>query len=115
MVGYWNHDTAYHAELLAAVPPLGGDVLEIGCGDAFVVEKLATKATNVIGLDPDPCAIDQARRRLSETPNAQVVLGSFLTAPELNGRSSSRGVACASWGCRRTRLPGTGSPPRARD
>lgn len=87
MVDYWNHNTAYHAELLDAVPPSGGDVLDIGCGDGLLVEKLATKATRVIGLDPDPRAINQARRRLTETPNAQVVLGSFLTAPELDGQS----------------------------
>lgn len=87
MVGYWNHNIAYHAELLAAVPPDGGDVLDIGCGAGFLVEKLVTKATSVIGLDPDPRAIEQAQRRLTETSNAQVVLGSFLSAPELDGRS----------------------------
>ena len=87
MADYWNHNTAYHAELLDAVPPSGGDVLDIGCGDGLLVEKLATKATRVIGLDPDPRAINQARRLLTETPNAQVVLGSFLTAPELDGQS----------------------------
>lgn len=87
MVDYWNHNTAYHAELLAAVPPSGGDVLDIGCGDGLLVEKLATKAARVIGLDPDARAINQAQRRLAETPNAQVVLGSFLTALELDGRS----------------------------
>ncbi|WP_415078522.1 class I SAM-dependent methyltransferase [Microbacterium sp.] len=62
-------------------------MLDIGCGDGFLVEKLATKATSVIGLDPDPRAIDHARRRLAELPNTQVVLGSFPTAPELDGRS----------------------------
>lgn len=87
MVSYWNHNTAYHAELLAAVPPHGGDVLDIGCGDGFLVEKLAVKATSVIGLDPDPRAIEQAQRRLTEASNVQIVLGSFLTAPELDGRS----------------------------
>lgn len=70
MADYWNHNTAYHAELLDAVPPSGGDVLDIGCGDGLLVEKLATKATKVIGLDPDPAAISQARRRLADTPNA---------------------------------------------
>lgn len=135
MVDYWNHNTAYHAELLDAVPPSGGDVLDIGCGDGLLVEKLATKATRVIGLDPDPRAINQARRRLTETPNAQVVLGSFLTAPELDGQSfdlitcvatlhhmplfaaleqmnaKPAGAVSASSACQRTRLPGTGSCP----
>lgn len=87
MVEYWNHNTAYHAELLAAVPSYGGDVLDIGCGDGLLVEKLAAIATRVIGLDPDPRAIAQARYRLTETPNAQVVIGSFPTAQELDGRS----------------------------
>lgn len=87
MVGYWNHNTAYHPELLAAVPPQGGDVLDIGCGDGLLVYKLATRATSVIGLDPDPRAIEQAQRRLTETSNAQVVLGSFLSASGLEGRS----------------------------
>ncbi|MFV0407912.1 MAG: hypothetical protein ACK5LN_14010 [Propioniciclava sp.] len=47
MVDYWNHNTTYHAELLAAAPSSGGDVLDIGCGDGLFVKKLA-----VVGLQP---------------------------------------------------------------
>jgi 2-polyprenyl-3-methyl-5-hydroxy-6-metoxy-1,4-benzoquinol methylase len=86
MVDYWNHNIAFHAELLNAVPRYG-DVLDVGCGDGLLVEKLSAKSTRVIGLDPDPHAINRAQRRLANTPNSQVVLGSFLTAPELEGRS----------------------------
>lgn len=87
MVEYWNHNTAYHTELLAAVPPSGGDVLDVGCGDGLLVSRLATRATRVMGLDSDSRAIHQAQRRVVDIPNAQVVLASFLTAPQLKRRS----------------------------
>lgn len=87
MADYWNHNAAYYAELLDSVPQSGEEVLDIGCGDGLLVEKLATKATRVIGLGPDPQAVSQAQGRLAETPNAQVVLGSSLPALELDGRS----------------------------
>ncbi len=83
----WNHNTAYHAELLAAVPARGGDVLDVGCGDGLLVERLAARATRVFGVDPDAQAIARAQRRLAGTPNVRVILGSFLTATELDGRS----------------------------
>lgn len=74
-VDYWNHHTAYHAELLSAVLPSGGDALDIGCGGGLLVERLATKATSVIGLDPDSRAIDQSgtRRQLFSRQGMQIL------------------------------------------
>lgn len=84
---YWNHNTAYHPELLAGVPAGDSEVLDVGCGDGLLLQKLAARAGRVTGIDPDPSAISLARTRLTDIPNAQVILGDFLTVPELDGQS----------------------------
>lgn len=83
MTDYWNHNTAFHPELLAAVPGHRATVLDVGCGDGFLVQKLADTAQSVTGIDPDVEAVDQARLRLVDVPNADVIRGDFLTSPKL--------------------------------
>ena len=87
MTDYWNHNTAFHPEALAAVPTRNSDVLDIGCGDGLLLQKLAPRAGRVTGIDPDASAISQARRRLADTPNSRAIVGDFLTSPELDGQS----------------------------
>ena len=84
MDDYWNHNTAYHPELLAAVPRRDSRVLDIGCGDGLLLQRLATRAGHVTGMDPDAAAVSQARARLADTANARVVHGDFLSSPELD-------------------------------
>lgn len=84
MTDYWNHNTAYHPELLASVPHGDSRVLDIGCGDGLLLRKLATKAATVTGIDLDPVAVSRARARIAETPNAHVVEGDLLTSSELD-------------------------------
>lgn len=87
MTSYWNHNTAYHRELVNAVPvrrpaPAAGDaldpngvndaashrgpvtVLDIGCGDGLLVERLLATGATVTGIDADAAAVVQASRRL---------------------------------------------------
>ncbi|UPK66044.1 class I SAM-dependent methyltransferase [Rhodococcus pyridinivorans] len=83
---YWNHNTAYHSELLEAVPHRASRILDVGCGDGLLLQKFATKAASVTGIDPDPSAVARARARVSDTPHAHIIAGDVLTAPELDGR-----------------------------
>ncbi|WP_019549333.1 class I SAM-dependent methyltransferase [Streptomyces sulphureus] len=79
---YWNHNAAYHPELCAIAAEQGGRVLDIGCGDGLLMERLSPHVREVVGVDADPCALEVARERLSEVPNCQVVQGDFLEATE---------------------------------
>ncbi len=86
LTDYWNHNTAFHPEVLAAVPARGIDVLDIGCGDGILLQKLAPGAGRVTGIDLDASAISQAQKRLAGRPNSRAVVGDFLTAAEHDGQ-----------------------------
>jgi 2-polyprenyl-3-methyl-5-hydroxy-6-metoxy-1,4-benzoquinol methylase len=57
MQSYWNHNTAFHDELVADAKVRGGRVLDIGCGDGLLLQRLAPFAKQVVGIDPDAKAI----------------------------------------------------------
>jgi SAM-dependent methyltransferase len=60
---YWNHNTQFHPELVRAAARLGGDVLDVGCGEGLLVERLAAVSRSVTGIDPDAGAVARARER----------------------------------------------------
>ncbi|KRF04860.1 hypothetical protein ASG89_21425 [Paenibacillus sp. Soil766] len=78
---YWNHNTAFHDELVADAKLRGGRVLDIGCGDGLLLQRLAPFASQVIGIDPDPTALELAQRRLAAISNVALMNGDFLTYP----------------------------------
>lgn len=82
---YWNHNTAFHPEILAAVRP-GSRVLDVGCGDGLLMSRIAVTGARVTGIDSDPVAVRRARTRLAGFPNTTVLLGDVLDAPGLDGR-----------------------------
>ena len=84
MTDYWNHNTAYHRELLSAVPHPDSRVLDVGCGDGLLLQKLSSIAKHVTGIDPDEKAVTTARSRLAKNSNARIILGDVLTSPELD-------------------------------
>lgn len=86
MTDYWNHNTAYHSELIAAVPGPDAQVLDVGCGDGLLLQKLASVAGHVVGIEPDVTAVAQARSRLARESNVDVVHGGLLDSPELDGQ-----------------------------
>lgn len=81
MQNYWNHNTVFHDELVADARRRGGCVLDIGCGDGLLVQRLAPIAQHVVGLDPDVDIILRAQERLTSEANVSLVADDFLTMP----------------------------------
>jgi 2-polyprenyl-3-methyl-5-hydroxy-6-metoxy-1,4-benzoquinol methylase len=74
---YWNHNAAYHPWLLGIAATHRGDVLDVGCGDGLLAQRLAPLSGSVTGIEPDPAAADRARRRLADDVNVEVSQVSF--------------------------------------
>ena len=57
--------------------PAGARILEIGCGTGAVARTLVTKlaAREVVGIDPGPLFIEQARRRAGGIDRLTFVIG----------------------------------------
>jgi 2-polyprenyl-3-methyl-5-hydroxy-6-metoxy-1,4-benzoquinol methylase len=74
---YWNHNTAYHPWLVEIVGRHNGDVLDVGCGDGLLAQRLSAVSRSVIALEPDTAAARQASRRLAAHTNVEVVPTTF--------------------------------------
>jgi 2-polyprenyl-3-methyl-5-hydroxy-6-metoxy-1,4-benzoquinol methylase len=74
---YWNHNTAYHPWLVSIAAEHRGDVLDIGCGDGLLAERIAPVSRSVTGIDPDPAAIRRATDRLASHRHVTVSEGDF--------------------------------------
>ena len=81
---YWNHNTAYHQWLLDIAARHHGDVLDVGCGEGLLVQRLAAVSRRVTGIDPHAATVQQAQRRLHGIDNASIELADFqdFAAPE---------------------------------
>ncbi len=74
---YWTHNTAYHPWILRRVRGRMR-VLDVGCGDGLLLERLSPYCGQVTGIDADPNAARRARERLDGVKNASVIEGDFL-------------------------------------
>jgi SAM-dependent methyltransferase len=74
---YWNHNTAFHAEILRRCDQTVGDVLDIGCGDGLLLARTANRGRHVVGIEPDPQAAEQARRRCADLTNVTLIERTF--------------------------------------
>lgn len=72
---YWNHNAAYHDRIVPLAR--GRDVLDVGCGEGLLLQRLARVARHVTGIDPDPVALAHAGRRTSGAGNVTLVEGEF--------------------------------------
>ncbi len=75
---YWNHNAAYHPMIVTIAEELDGDVLDVGCGEGLLVERLAAASRFVTGVDRDGQAIRQALVRTAGLTNATVVESDFM-------------------------------------
>jgi 2-polyprenyl-3-methyl-5-hydroxy-6-metoxy-1,4-benzoquinol methylase len=82
---YWNHNTAYHPWLISMAAQHRGDVLDVGCGDGLLAQRLAPVSRSVTGIDPDPAAVQRAGERLQRLENVDVSCEDF-DAYEPGGR-----------------------------
>jgi 2-polyprenyl-3-methyl-5-hydroxy-6-metoxy-1,4-benzoquinol methylase len=74
---YWNHNTAYHPWLVGIAAEHRGDVLDVGCGDGLLAQRLAPVSRSVTGIDPNPAAIGRATDRLASVRHVTVSHGDF--------------------------------------
>jgi 2-polyprenyl-3-methyl-5-hydroxy-6-metoxy-1,4-benzoquinol methylase len=77
-VDYWNHNSTYHRMIVTIAEKIDGDVLDVGCGEGLLVERLAQVSQFVTGVDRDERAIDQALVRTAGLTNATVVGADFM-------------------------------------
>lgn len=77
-IEYWNHNSAYHALIVDVARSVNGDVLDVGCGEGLLVERLASVSRTVTGIDKDVEGATRARARLTEMSNANIEIVDFL-------------------------------------
>lgn len=86
---YWNHNSAFHREILDVARVVHGDVLDVGCGEGLLVERLGPLSRSVTGIDPDAMAIERARQRVASLPldiseRTRLLNGDFLADSALD-------------------------------
>ncbi|MGO2665463.1 class I SAM-dependent methyltransferase [Mycetocola reblochoni] len=80
MGDYWNHNTAYHGWILRiAQRDDVRDVLDIGCGDGLLLQRLAPHVTTAVGIEPDAKTIARAHTRLHDAENVSLQRTSFTS------------------------------------
>lgn len=77
MADYWNHNSAYHPWLIPIAAQHCGDVLDVGCGEGLLAQRLAPVSRSVVAIDPDPEAVRRARDRLCVDRNVTVAQVAF--------------------------------------
>jgi ribosomal protein L11 methyltransferase (prmA) len=75
---YWNHNTAFHREVVRDAGLRGGRALDVGCGDGLLLARLAGACREVVGIDSDEQSLARAQRRLEHTPNARALAHDIL-------------------------------------
>jgi 2-polyprenyl-3-methyl-5-hydroxy-6-metoxy-1,4-benzoquinol methylase len=74
---YWNHNSAYHPWLLEIAATHHGDVLDVGCGEGLLAQRLAAVSRSVTAIDPDPASLERCTTRLASVNNADAELAGF--------------------------------------
>ncbi len=77
LLSYWNHNAHYHRWVLGIARERAGDVLDVGCGEGLLAQRLASVSRTVTAIDPDGAAIARARERIGALPNVTVSESSF--------------------------------------
>jgi SAM-dependent methyltransferase len=82
----WNHNIHYHSVALNAVPQPCRRALDVGCGQGLLVQKLAQRCDEVVGIDLDGPTLTQARSAYSGLGSSSksavhFIEGDILTYP----------------------------------
>lgn len=56
-------------------------MLDIGCGDGLLLQRLAPFAQHAVGIEPDQRTVERARTRLASVPNVSLIADDFLAMP----------------------------------
>ncbi|OBH67141.1 SAM-dependent methyltransferase [Mycobacterium intracellulare] len=83
---YWNHNSAYHPWLVGIAARRRGDVLDVGCGEGLLAQRLAAVSRSVVGIDADPISVWRAAQRLEPIGNATVQHARFEDLDEAERR-----------------------------
>lgn len=76
-VDYWNHNTAYHPWLIDIASQHRGTVLDVGCGDGLLAQRLSPVSRFVTAIEPNAKAAARASARLAFFDNVAVVDADF--------------------------------------
>ncbi|MEU0412375.1 class I SAM-dependent methyltransferase [Streptomyces griseorubiginosus] len=79
----WSHNARYHPWIMRQLPPRFDRALDVGCGSGDLVRLLATRASQVHGIDSDERVLGAARE---STP-----AGLSVTYAVADGTSYDRG------------------------
>ena len=93
---YWNHNTAFHDEIVADAATRGGRVLDVGCGDGLLLERLAGVCDEVVGVESHAATVERARARLSRTANAMVFSASIMDVTSTRCLGTFQTVTCVA-------------------
>ena len=74
---YWNHNAAYHPWLVSIAAEHRGNVLDVGCGDGLLAQRLAPVSRSVTAIDPDAAAVGRATDRVASHQHVTVSQQSF--------------------------------------
>ena len=77
---YWTHNTAYHKWILKHIAT-NDRVLDVGCGDGFLVQKISTLCRQVIGIEPHIPSAEIAQDRVKNAENASIEMMTFEEYP----------------------------------
>jgi SAM-dependent methyltransferase len=58
----WNHNIHHHPVILNSVPVGTRRALDVGCGTGLLTRQLRQRVPDVVGVDRDAAAVEQARR-----------------------------------------------------
>ncbi|AKK07106.1 Methyltransferase domain [Corynebacterium mustelae] len=77
---YWNHNAAYHPWLRRIIVKTRADsVLDVGCGDGYLLAAVAPRLERAVGVDVDSSSVDTARVRCADMQHVEFYVGDFLT------------------------------------